>query len=225
LRFQGLILDFDGVLLESEYAGNKQIADYLTGIGNPTSAEQSMANFMGLSGRDFHAAIERWIGRPLPEDFHTARAEEDARVLAQGLEAVAGAVRFVGALPADLPRAIASSSSTHWIGTHLDHLGLRDHFEGRIFSGHEHVERGKPAPDLYFHAADAIGVPIERIAIVEDSPVGVAAAVASGAYVIGLCAGRHCLPGHGERLRALGVDALAGSFEEVEVLLGLRNPQ
>jgi HAD superfamily hydrolase (TIGR01509 family) len=221
LRFQGLILDFDGVLLESEYAGNKQIADYLTGIGHPTSAEESMANFMGLSGRDFHLAIERWIGRELPEDFHTARAEEDARVLAEGLEAVAGAVRFVEALPADLPKAIASSSSSHWIETHLDHLGLRRHFEGRIFSGHEHVERGKPAPDLYLHAADAIGVPIEKVAIVEDSPVGVRGAVASGAFVIGLCAGRHCLAGHGEKLRALGVHALAGSFEEVEELLGL----
>ena len=222
MKFQGLILDFDGVLLESEYAGNKQIADYLTGIGHPTTAEESMANFMGLSGRDFHAAIERWIGRPLPESFHTARAEEDARVLSEGLEAVAGAVRFVERLPPELPKAIASSSSTNWIETHLDHLGLRHHFEGGIFSGHEHVERGKPAPDLYFHAAAAIGVPIERVAIVEDSPVGVTAAVASGAYVIGLCAGRHCLAGHGERLRALGVHALAGSFEEVEALLGLR---
>jgi HAD superfamily hydrolase (TIGR01509 family) len=222
VKFEGLILDFDGVLLESEYAGNKQIADYLSGIGHPTTAEESMANFMGLNGRDFHAAIERWIGRPLPESFHTARAEEDARVLAQGLEAVVGAVRFVEALPAELPKAIASSSSTHWIGTHLEHLGLREHFKGRIFSGHEHVERGKPAPDLYLHAADAIGVPIERLAIVEDSPVGVTAAVASGAYVIGLCAGRHCLPGHAERLQALGVHALAGSFEEVEELLGLR---
>jgi len=221
LTFEGLLLDFDGVLLESEYAGNKQIADYLTGIGHPTSTEESMANFMGLSGRDFLAAIERWIGRPLPESFHPARAEEDARVLREGLEAVAGAVRFVEKLPAEFPKAIASSSSTHWIETHLDHLGLRHHFEGRIFSGNEHVKRGKPAPDLYLHAADAICVPIERVAIVEDSPVGVTAAVASGAYVIGLCAGRHCLAGHAERLKALGVHALAGSFGEVEELLGL----
>ena len=220
MKFQGLILDFDGVLLESEYAGNKQIAEFLTGIGHPTTAEESMTHFMGLSGGDFRAAVERWIGRLLPEEFHTARAEEDARVLAEGLEAVAGAVRFVEALPADLPKAIASSSTTRWIETHLDHLGLRPHFEGRIFSGHEHVERGKPAPDLYLHAADAIGVPIERVASVEDSPVGVRGAVASGAYVIGLCAGRHCLAGHGERLRALGVHALAGSFGEVETLLG-----
>jgi HAD superfamily hydrolase (TIGR01509 family) len=221
VRFEGLILDFDGVLLESEHAGNKQIADYLTAAGHPTTTEQSMTHFMGLSGRDFLVAVERWIGRPVPDDFHTARAAEDARVLAEGLEAVAGAVRFVHALPPELPRAIASSSRTAWIERHLEHLGLRHHFEGRIFSGHEHVERGKPAPDLYLHAADAIGVPIERLAIVEDSPVGVKGAVASGAYVIGLCAGRHCLAGHGERLKALGVHAVVGSFDEVEALLAL----
>ena len=221
MRFEGLILDFDGVLLESEHAGNKQIADYLTAAGHPTTTEQSMTHFMGLSGRDFLVAVERWIGRPVPDDFHTARAAEDARVLAEGLEAVAGAVRFVHALPPELPRAIASSSRTAWIERHLEHLGLRHHFEGRIFSGHEHVERGKPAPDLYLHAADAIGVPIERLAIVEDSPVGVKGAVASGAYVIGLCAGRHCLAGHGERLKALGVHAVVGSFDEVEALLAL----
>jgi HAD superfamily hydrolase (TIGR01509 family) len=221
LKFDGLILDFDGVLLESEYAGNLQIAQFLTGAGFPTTAEQSMANFMGLSGPDFHAAIERWVGGPLPKGFEQARAAEDAKVLEEGLEAVSGAVRFVEALPADLPKAVASSSSSYWIERHLGHLGLLHHFEGRIFSGAEHVARGKPAPDLYLHAADAIGVPIERMAIVEDSPVGVRGAVASGAFVVGLCAGRHCLSGHPEKLRGLGVHALAGSFEEVEDLLGL----
>lgn len=221
MRYEGLILDFDGVLLESEYAGNRQIAEYLTSIGHPTTVEESMAHFMGLSGGDFLAAIERWIGGPLPDGFHGAREEEDARVLAEGLEAVAGAVDFIERLPPDLPRAIASSSSSAWIQRHLDHLGLKDRFEGRIFSGAEHVERGKPAPDLYLHAAAAMGVAIERVAIVEDSPVGVRGALASGATVIGLCAGRHCAADHGERLRALGVRHVASSFEEVAEMLGL----
>ena len=219
MRYGGIIFDFDGVLLESEYAGNAQIADYLTRSGHPTTPEDSMANFMGLSGGDFLAAIERWIGRPIPEDFHRAREEEDARVLAEGLEAVAGAVAFIEALPPGLPRAIASSSKTHWIERHLDHLRLRHHFEGMIFSGNEHVERGKPAPDIYLHAAQAMGVPIEQVAIIEDSPVGVMGALASGATVIGLCAGRHCAPDHADRLRALGVRNIVSSFEEVAALL------
>lgn len=218
-RHDGIIFDFDGVLLESEYAGNLQIAEYLTRIGHPTTPEHSMAHFMGLSGPAFVKAIEDWIGRPLPDDFHVVREEEDARVLAEGLEAVAGAVAFIEALPADFPKAIASSSSTRWIGTHLDHLKLRRHFEGMIFSGAEHVARGKPAPDIYLLAAERMGVDIRRTVIIEDSPVGVTGAVASGAEVIGLCAGRHCDAGHADRLRALGVRHIASSFDEVAALI------
>jgi HAD superfamily hydrolase (TIGR01509 family) len=219
MRFGGLIFDFDGVLLESEWAGNKQIADYLTGIGQPTSVAEAMENFMGLSGDDFLAAVERWIGRPIPEDFHGARAEEDARALAEGLEEVAGAVAFIRALPPGLPKAVASSSSSEWIRAHLAHLGLEGAFGEMIFSGAEHVARGKPAPDLYLHAAAALGIDIARIAIIEDSPVGVTGALASGAEVIGLVAGRHCMPGHAERLSALGVRHIAHDFEEVAALL------
>jgi HAD superfamily hydrolase (TIGR01509 family) len=219
MRFDALILDFDGVLLESEYAGNKQIADWLTRIGQPTSVEQAMDKFMGLAGADFFGAIERWIGGPLPEDFHEARAEEDARALAEGIEAVAGAVAFVRGLPETLPKAVASSSSSHWVRTHLANLGLDGVFGDMIFSGREHVARGKPAPDLYLHAAARLGVPIRRIAIVEDSPVGVEGALASGAEVIGLCAGSHCMPGHAERLRALGVRHIAYDFDGVAAIL------
>ena len=207
------------MLIESEYVGNKQIADYLTAIGHPTSVEDSMNAFMGLSGQAFIDAIEAWIGRALPDDFHGAREQEDARVLREGVAAVAGAVAFIETLPAAVPRAIASSSSTEWIRTHLDHLGLRDRFEPHIFSGKEHVANGKPAPDLYLHAAAALGVPIDRIAIIEDSPVGVTGAVASGAFVIGLAAGNHCFDGHGDRLRALGAHAIAHSFDEVAASL------
>ncbi|MGN6279586.1 MAG: HAD family hydrolase [Sphingomonas sp.] len=219
LKFDALIFDFDGVLLESEYAGNAQIAEYLTRIGHPTSPEESMARFMGLADKEFIAAVEGHIGRPLPEDFYTVRAAEDARVLAQGLDSVAGAIAFVRSLPDVLPRAIASSSTTHWITTHLAHLGLSDAFGDKIFSGREHVSRGKPEPDVYLHAADALGVGIERCVILEDSPVGATGAVASGAYVIGLAAGRHCQPGHEATLRSIGVDAVAHSFAEVAALL------
>ncbi|MFG6282742.1 HAD family phosphatase [Sphingomonas sp. S6] len=218
---RGLLFDFDGVLIESEFAGNRQLAEWLTDAGYPTTAEDSMANFMGLAGPDFRKAIEAWIGGPIPESFDAARNAEDARAMAEGIDAVAGAVAFVRSLPADLPRAVVSSSPTRWIRRHLDHIGLTDAFGDHIYSGREHVTRGKPAPDLYWHGAAAIGVPIEDCAILEDSPVGATGAVASGGHVIGLCAGTHCAIGHDARLKALGVQAIAHDFTEVARLLNL----
>lgn len=220
MTYDALLFDFDGVLIESESLSNRQIAEALTDAGHPTTPAESMAHFMGLAGPDFLLAIERWIGRPVPESFHAARAAEDARVMESGIDAVEGAIRFVQSLPADLPRAIVSSSPTVWIDRHLRHIGLRDVFGEHLYSGREHVTRGKPAPDLYLHAARALGVDITRTAIIEDSPVGATGAVASGAYIIGLCAGSHCAVGHDDRLRAIGVDAIAHDYDEVARLLG-----
>lgn len=215
MRFDGLLFDFDGVLLESEYAGNAQLADWLTRSGHPTSVQQAMDEFMGLSGLDFFGAVERWIGRTLPDDFHEARAAEDRRAVEEGIDAVEGAIAFLRSLPPDLPKAICSSSSSQWIESHLRNLGLAGAFGDKIFSGREHVARGKPAPDLYLHAAAALQVPIERILIIEDSPVGVQGALASGATVLGLVAGSHCGPDHEARLRELGVSHVARNFDEV----------
>jgi HAD superfamily hydrolase (TIGR01509 family) len=219
IGFAAILFDFDGVLIESEFIGNKHIADYLTSIGHPTTPEQSMANFMGYAGKDFLDRVEAWIGRALPEDFFAAREVEDARVMAEGIAEVAGAVAFVRSLPADLPKAVVSSSSTRWIRRHLEHLGLSDAFGEHLYSGREHVERGKPQPDLYLYAADKLGVAIGDCAIIEDSPVGATGAVASGGHVIGLCAGNHCAPDHADRLRTIGVAAVASSFDEVASLL------
>ena len=219
MRFDGLILDFDGVLLESEYAGNAQLADWLTQNGHPTSTQQAMDEFMGLSGLDFLGAVERWIGRSLPDDFHDARSAEDRRAIEEGIDAVEGAVAFVRGLPPALPKAICSSSASYWVESHLRNLGLAELFAGRIFSGKEHVARGKPAPDLYLHAAAALRVPIGRMLIIEDSPVGVQGALASGATVLGLVAGSHCGPDHVARLRELGVTNIARNFEEVAAFL------
>ena len=219
MRHDALLFDFDGVLIESEAAGNRHVAHWLTAAGHPTTPEESMANFMGLAGPQFVEAVERWIGRPLPDDFRAARAEEDRRVMAEGVDAVAGAVAFVRALPADLPKAIVSSSPTAWIARHLEHIGLRDAFGDHLYSGREHVANGKPAPDLYLYGAKALGVDIDRVAILEDSPVGATGAVASGGYVIGLCAASHCGIGHDARLKAIGVNAIAHDFDAVARLL------
>jgi HAD superfamily hydrolase (TIGR01509 family) len=221
MRFDAIIFDFDGVLIESEVVGNRELAALLTSLGYPHSAEETLRHYVGLAGRDFITAIENRIGAPLTQEFHDHIKQMSAKALRDGIDAVAGAVDFVRSLPNGLPKAVASSSSTRWIRSHLEHIGLGGAFGGHIYSGREHVERGKPAPDLYLHAANALGVAIEWTAIIEDSRVGVTGALASGATVIGLAAGSHCLDGHGDMLRNLGVEHIATSFDQVAHLLGL----
>jgi len=216
-----IIFDFDGVLLESEYAGNRHIAELLTELGHPTEVEEALTHFSGLNGPDFIAAIEARIGMALPPEFHEKRRVEDRRVLREGLAAVAGAVEFVRALPPELPKAVASSSSVKWIAAHLDHLGLRDAFGEHLYSGSEHVDRGKPAPDLYLYAAAQLGVPVANCVIIEDSPVGVRGALAAGGRVIGFCGGAHCREGHSELLRTEGDVEIARDFDQLRLLLGL----
>lgn len=216
-----IIFDFDGVLLESEFELNRLTAELLTGLGHPTSFEEAIEHYTGLAGRHVIEKIEARIGRQLPDQFHDRMSEASRRALADGIEPIGGAVEFVRKLPPDLPRAIASSSSTRWVRTHLAHLGLSDAFEPHIYSGREHVSRGKPEPDLYLHAAECVGADIHRTVVVEDSKVGVTGALASGARVIGLAAGSHCLDGHADMLRALGVKEVASSFDQVAGMLGL----
>jgi len=218
---QGIIFDFDGVLIESESTSNRHLAGLLTEFGRPTSPQETLSRFAGLAGADFAAAVERHIDGPIPDAFRRRRTEEMHRVLAEGIAAVAGAVEFVRSLPADLPRAVASSSNVRWIRTHLQHIGLADAFGNHLYSGAEHVERGKPSPDLYLHAAAQLGVPIDQCVIIEDSEVGATGAVASGAVVVGLVAGSHCVGGHADRLRTVGVHHIAESFDDVRRITGL----
>jgi HAD superfamily hydrolase (TIGR01509 family) len=220
-NFDAIIFDFDGVLLESEFEGNRQLAELLTDLGHRHSVEDALERYVGLAGKDFFATIEKHIGEPLPPAFFERRKEQSIRALQEGVRAVVGAVDFVRSLPPDLPRAVASSSSTRWLHGHLDHLGLRDAFGDHVYSGNEHVERGKPEPDLYLYAASQLGADIRRSVILEDSAIGVTGALASGAHVIGLAAGSHCLDGHDDMLRSLGVRDVAYTFDDVRRLLDL----
>lgn len=221
MRFQAIIFDFDGVLLESEFEGNQLLSRLLTKIGHPTTPREAVEHYTGLSGQQFVDAVEQRIGQKLPSEFHSGTREQRDRSLREGIAAVAGAVEFVRSLSPELPKAVASSSSTKWVRTHLAHLGIADAFGEHVYSGKEHVMRGKPAPDLYLHAARKLGVAIDRTVIIEDSKVGATGALASGATVIGLAAGLHCFDGHADMLRAIGVSEIAHSFEEVARLIGL----
>jgi HAD superfamily hydrolase (TIGR01509 family) len=211
--YQAVIFDFDGVIVDSEILSNALLAEALTEIGHPTSLEQALERYIGLSWRDTIAIIEDEIGRPLPGEFRP-RMREAFECRLEEVTVVAGVETFLDALP-PLPKAVASSSSSQWLRGSLERFGLAHHFHGRLFSAAEHVDRGKPHPDIYLHAARELGVDVEKALVLEDTAPGVKAAKAAGMTVVGLCAGLHCGPDYGSRLRFAGADHIAGSYDEV----------
>ncbi|HEX8483738.1 MAG TPA: HAD family phosphatase [Allosphingosinicella sp.] len=211
--FQAMIFDFDGVIVDSEILSNALLAEALTDLGHPTSPEQAVQRYIGLNWRDMGLVIEKEIGRPLPADFRS-RVKEAFELRIEEVTAVAGVEAFLDALP-PIPKAVASSSPSQWLRSSLGRFGLAHHFGDRLFSAAEHVERGKPHPDIYLHAARALGARPADVLVIEDTPTGVKSARAAGMTVVGLCAGLHCGPGHGERLKAAGADHVAGSYPEV----------
>lgn len=211
--FRAMIFDFDGVIVDSEILSNAVLAEALTALGHPTTTEQAVDRFIGLHWADTCAAIEAEIGRPLPADFQ-ARTSEAFQLRLDEVTAVAGVESFLEALP-PVAKAIASSSPTRWLRGSLERFGLAHHFGERLFSAAEHVSRGKPHPDIYLHAARELGVAPQDVLVLEDTAPGVAAARAAGMTVAGLCAGLHCGPGYGERLRSAGAAPIVGSYAEL----------
>src|SRR6478609_7726456 len=132
MRPAAILFDFDGVLLESEFEGNRILADLLTELGHDHTPAETNRHYTGLAGADFVAAVQARIDAELPPEFHQRLKDRSRRALRDGIAAVAGAVDFVTTLPPDLPRAVASSSSTRWIRGHLEHLGLSDAFGDHI---------------------------------------------------------------------------------------------
>ena len=182
------------------------------------TTEQAVDRYIGLHWADTCAAIEAELGRPLPPDFK-ARTSAAFQLRLDEVTAVEGVEAFLDALP-PIPKAVASSSPTRWLSGSLERFGLAHHFGDRLFSAAEHVTRGKPHPDIYLHAARQLGVDARDVLVVEDTAPGVAAARAAGMTVAGLCAGRHCGPGYGERLRSAGAAPVVRSYEEILGIIG-----
>jgi HAD superfamily hydrolase (TIGR01509 family) len=181
-RWDLVIFDNDGVLVDSEAAASQVLAELLAACGLPLDAEACMARFMGRSLGGVRDDVEAELGAPLSPDF-------EARYHARLFEAFRAHLRPVPGVHRALDRVrastcVASSGSHDRIRLALELTGLLGRFAGRIFSAQD-VGRGKPAPDLFLHAARRLGVDPARCAVVEDSPLGVEAANAAGMTAFG----------------------------------------
>ena len=189
MRYDLVIFDNDGVLVDSEPISNRHLAAYLTELGHPTSYEDSIRDYMGSAMHRIHDLVLERSGRPLPEDFDDVFHARVFAAFERELQPVAGIAGVLEKLAADgVPYCVASSGSHERIRVGHRATGLDRWFaDERIFSSQD-VGRGKPAPDLFLYAAERMGVEPGRCVVVEDSPLGVQAAVAAGMDVYGFTA-------------------------------------
>jgi beta-phosphoglucomutase-like phosphatase (HAD superfamily) len=208
-----VIFDCDGVLVDSEGPSNRVVAEEITALGWPMTTEESCALFIGLRLSDIPAVIEPHIGRPVPPGWVDGLRDRMITVLTSEVEAMPGAHDALRATTAlGLPYRIASNSSHEEMAVKFQRVAMVELVAGRMHSARD-VARGKPAPDVFLHAAAAAGVPPAACLVVEDSVPGAQAARAAGMACIGLAP-------HGDdpALREAGA-VLIRSFSELPALL------
>lgn len=186
LKFEAVLFDCDGVLVDSEPITNGVLRDMLEEAGWALSSAECMRLFIGKAVKDQAALIEANTGRPLTQEWlHEFRGRRN-EALVEGLLPICGAVEAVTQIHTlyEGRIACASGADRFKVDLQLEKCGLMPFFKGHIFSGHE-LPRSKPAPDVYLAAAASLGVDPKRCAVVEDTVTGVAAGVAAGATVFG----------------------------------------
>ncbi len=186
--FDLIIFDLDGVLVDSEGLSCGCLQALLAEEGIPLALPEIYARFLG---RGFHAVAEHYQAvraTPPPADFRLRFDTAVAAAFAESLQPMPGVRALIEALP--MPFCLASSSGLQRIAMSLSLTGLKPLFDGRIFAG-EMVPRGKPAPDLFLHAAEAMGVTPGRCLVIEDSGPGITAGNAAGMTVWGFVGGIH----------------------------------
>lgn len=184
MKFDAVLFDCDGVLVDSEPITNGVLRDMLAEQGWRLSLRECMDVFVGKAVMDERVRIEAETGRSVtPEWMAEFRVRRNAALDAQ-VAAIDGAVAAVAAVHASVQGRIACASGADRakVEMQLQKVGLWPYFDGRVFSGHE-MPRSKPHPDVYLAAVAALGAAPARCAVVEDTITGIAAGVAAGATV------------------------------------------
>ena len=212
-RFDLIIFDCDGVLVDSEAISNGILCAMINEQGLNYSIEQTTRQFRGRSMASCYRIIEQELGRPLPGDFDARFRERTFAAFTRDLKPIVGVAEVIRALHSSCHRLCVASSGPHdKIRLNLTTTGLLAYFDNHLFSSSD-VARGKPAPDLFLFAAKTMQAKPERCAVIEDSPLGVQAAATAGMTVFGFA--EETDP---NELRAAGATVV---FEHMSQLLDL----
>lgn len=215
-RFDLVIFDCDGVLVDSEAIINRAHTQVLTACGFPITEDELLARFCGMSDAEMLDIIEHEWGRSLPPSY----AERVGAIIEDGfgnsLVAIAAVAQALDSL--QLPVCVASSSVPDQIRRKLELTGLLARFGEDLFSA-TMVAHGKPAPDLFLYAAQQLAAAPDRCLVIEDSLLGIEAAIAARMTAIGFCGGSHCGPEHGDRLLARGAALIIADMLELSTAM------
>ena len=183
-----VIFDCDGVLVDSERLSIRLDVELLAALGWPMAEDEVVERWVGRTEAAMRAEIEEHLGRSVEAEW-AAFSERYVEAFAAELEPVDGVADAVDAVQAaGLATCVASSGDLGKIRRNLAKTGLLHRFDGRLFSADD-VEHGKPAPDLFLHAASVMGVEPAATAVVEDSVHGVVAGLAAGMAVFAYAGG------------------------------------
>jgi len=184
-----IIFDCDGVLVDSEVLAVEVESRVLTEMGWALSPADVVERFVGGSDAHMLGEIEKRVGAELTAEFDRVTTMEITEAFHTRLQAIPGVEKLVRDLQsAGVPTCVASSGTYKKMDITLGVTKLKELFEGRIYSASE-VENGKPAPDLFLYAADAMGFEPHQCAVIEDSAKGVQGAVAAGMTCFGFAGG------------------------------------
>ena len=215
VKFEAVLFDCDGVLVDSEPITNGVLRQMLNEAGWALSQAECMDIFIGKAVRDERARIELETSRPLTEDWmHAFYARRDQRLRAE-LQAMDGALQAVAAAHAHTAGRIACASGADRpkVVMQIAMAGMAPYFEDRIFSGHDQP-RSKPHPDVYLAAAAHVGIHPSRCLVIEDTATGVRSGLAAGATVWG-----YCPAGHGRAFEGLPVARVFRHMDELAAAL------
>ncbi|SDR53614.1 haloacid dehalogenase superfamily, subfamily IA, variant 3 with third motif having DD or ED [Rhizobiales bacterium GAS113] len=200
-----LIFDCDGVLVDSEPIAMALLIETIAKQGLAITPPEAHARFLGKSLATMCNILAESYGVALSGE---ALEQMRLRLYDRFRRELKPVPRICEALDAiDMPRCVASSSQLERIRLALDVTGLRSRFEPHLFSA-SMVKEGKPAPDLFLHAASAMGVDPQACIVIEDSPAGVQAAKRAGMRAFAFTGGSHA-----------SAAGLAGLLEEAEPTL------
>lgn len=182
-----VIFDCDGVLVDTETVANTRLAQFISDAGLPITMAECRKRFVGLSMKTVRERLSQEDGIDLGDDFVDRWNRGLPELFGDGLEAVPHVRPAIDAVrDAGIPICVASSGKIPKMHLTLGVTGLLPILKDVLFSAWS-VEQGKPAPDLFLHAAKEMGHDPQNCAVVEDSVPGVTAGVVAGMNVFGYC--------------------------------------